>query len=59
MLGKNGVYDIKCQDCNALYIGQCVRTLKHRVKEHVNCFSKRDKTTGFRSEEYKITPLLK
>ena len=33
-LEKNGVYKIHCAECDAIYIGQCGRALKHRISEH-------------------------
>ena len=32
---KNGVvYEVKCQDCAAMYIGETLRSLKKRLSEH-------------------------
>ena len=33
-LEKNGVYEIHCAECDAIYIEQCDRVLKHRISEH-------------------------
>ena len=32
----NVVYKIRCKDCEACYIGETKRTLKTRIKEHIN-----------------------
>ncbi len=31
---KNAVYQLKCNDCNSIYIGKTSRTLDIRIKEH-------------------------
>lgn len=36
-LDKSGIYRMKCSDCDAEYIGQTRRALKHRCKEHIKC----------------------
>jgi len=33
---KNVVYEIQCNECNAVYIGSTIRALHYRVKEHLN-----------------------
>ena len=33
---KNVIYQVKCQDCPANYIGESSRTTKIRIKEHSN-----------------------
>lgn len=35
-LEKAGIYKIKCRDCNFVYIGQTVRNLETRFKEHLD-----------------------
>ncbi len=37
---KNGIYKIKCTDCNKYYIGQTKKKLKDRFKQHLNAFIK-------------------
>ena len=32
----NVVYKTRCKDCEACYIGETKRTLKTRIKEHIN-----------------------
>ncbi|KAJ9581756.1 hypothetical protein L9F63_003825, partial [Diploptera punctata] len=32
---KSGIYQIKCQDCDKIYIGKTKRNLKTRLKEHL------------------------
>ncbi|KAL1448305.1 hypothetical protein WDU94_005688, partial [Cyamophila willieti] len=32
---KSGVYQIKCSDCNSIYIGLTTRSLEKRFSEHV------------------------
>ena len=44
---KSGVYEIKCSNCNAIYIGQTGRCLKYRLKEHKNCILLNQPNTGF------------
>lgn len=36
ILDKSGVYEIKCNDCNASYIGKTGRAFKVRIKEHTD-----------------------
>lgn len=36
ILEKSGVYKIKCGDCNHIYVGQSGRSLKTRLKEHLD-----------------------
>ena len=38
---SNCVYKLKCSDCEACYVGQTVRELGVRVKEHERCAGKR------------------
>lgn len=33
------VYEISCQICPAIYIGQIKRTLKNRINEHKKCIN--------------------
>ena len=35
-LSRSGIYKIKCNDCNFVYIGQTGRNFKIRFKEHIN-----------------------
>ena len=37
---KNGIYKIKCPDCNKYYIGQTKKKLKIRYSQHLNAFKK-------------------
>ena len=32
---NNGVYELRCSDCPATYIGQTARSLSIRVNEHI------------------------
>ena len=45
-LGKSGIYEIKCQQCEMTYIGQTKRTLETRFKEHVAEITKATKEVG-------------
>ena len=38
------VYNIKCKDCDCVFVGQTSRTLKTRVKEHAKAIATLDKT---------------
>lgn len=44
---KSGVYEIKCDDCDAVYIGQSGRSIDMRVKEHRKSILDNKKSTGF------------
>ncbi len=46
-LEKNGVYEIHCAECDAIYIAQCVRALKHRISEHKKVIFTNTSNTGF------------
>ena len=46
-LEQNGIYKINCCDCDAIYIGQCGRSFKQRIKEHIQSIEKQNFTTGF------------
>ena len=46
-LRKNGVYEIHCAECDAIYIGQCGRALKHRISEHKKAILTNTSITGF------------
>lgn len=37
LLDKCGVYKLKCNDCNSIYIGRTYRNFKTRLKEHLRC----------------------
>lgn len=37
---SSGVYELKCADCSAVYIGQSGRKISTRVKEHKSQFNK-------------------
>ena len=39
---KNVIYNIKCKDCDAIYIGQSERNLGERIKEHRRAYDKKD-----------------
>ena len=43
----NGIYQIECQNCDALYIEQSGRPFRTRIKEHLNAINKQIPTTGF------------
>lgn len=45
-LNKSGVYEIKCKDCNAVYIGQSGRSIANRVNEHKKSILNNNKNTG-------------
>jgi hypothetical protein len=34
-MDTSGVYELKCSDCNAVYVGQTGRSFKCRIKEHM------------------------
>lgn len=36
MLDKSGVYELKCKNCNGVYIRETRRKLGIRIKEHKN-----------------------
>jgi hypothetical protein len=38
LLQKSGIYKITCQGCNHVYIGQTIRTIQKRFKEHISKF---------------------
>ena len=38
LLLKCGVYLLKCNDCPAVYIGECRRSFKVRISDHINAF---------------------
>ena len=44
---KNGVYELQCNDCPAIYIGQTGRNFKTRIKEHFNCWKKKKEDSLF------------
>lgn len=46
-LNKNGIYQIKCMQCDMIYIGQSGRAIKNRIKEHVANINSNKSTTGF------------
>src|SRR5436189_1314918 len=46
-LKQNGIYKINCCDWDAIYIGQCGRSFKQRIKEHIQSIEKQNFTTGF------------
>jgi hypothetical protein len=39
-MGKSGIYELRCDDCSAVYIGQTGRKFKERMKEHEASFRK-------------------
>ena len=41
------MYQISCNNCEAIYIGQCGRCLKNRIKEHKKSISDGKRSTGF------------
>lgn len=43
---KSGVYELKCADCEALYIGQTGRAVQVRIKEHKSSILNNKKCTG-------------
>lgn len=62
-LEKNGVYSIKCDECEAMYIGETGRQIKTRVQEHVKdirCsnFGKHLHETGHRFSNWENVKLL-
>lgn len=44
---KSGVYEIKCADCDAIYIGQSGRNISIRIKEHKMNIVNNKRATGF------------
>ena len=42
----NVVYQIKCKECNASYVGQTSRRLNVRTKEHATKYSNKDVNSG-------------
>lgn len=47
ILEKNGVYEIKCANCDAIYIGQTGRSLNKRIMEHKKSIQNNKNVTGF------------
>ena len=39
---KNAVYQIPCQDCEKVYIGETSKTIKSRITEHKNAIKRED-----------------
>lgn len=46
-LDKSGVYRLKCNDCNAEYIGKTYRHLKTRIKEHLYAMKSGSRASHF------------
>ena len=44
---KSGIYQINCNDCDAIYIGQTGRCLQTRIKEHRHQILHNQRKTGF------------
>ena len=44
---KSGVYKLKCDDCNACYVGQTGRSFKSRIKEHIRDWNKQNGESNF------------
>jgi hypothetical protein len=44
---QSGVYELRCNDCNAIYIGQTGRTFNIRTKEHLACFTNKKNNSQF------------
>ena len=42
----NLVYKIKCNDCNASYVGQTSRRVNVRIKEHIKKYPEKDTNSG-------------
>lgn len=42
---KSGIYKIKCNDCNQVYIGQTGRNFKCRFKEHIQALRTNNQTS--------------
>lgn len=62
-LEKNGVYEIKCGECDATYVGQTCRKLGIRIKEHINrpdksTFGRHIKMTGHQFDPKDNSKLL-
>jgi hypothetical protein len=44
---ERGVYELKCQDCSGVYIGQPGRTFRVTYKEHIQDIKSNKSKTGF------------
>ena len=44
---KGVVYEVPCQDCECVYIGETSRTLEKRLNEHKNGVNKHNSNNGF------------
>lgn len=44
---KCGIYKLKCDDCNTVYIGQTGRSLKQRTTEHLRAQKTQDHSSNF------------
>lgn len=44
---RSGVYEVKCKECDAIYVGQSGRNISIRIKEHVKSIEDRRSSTGF------------
>ena len=43
---KGVVYEVPCQDCGEVYVGETGRTLKKRISEHKQAVKKGDRKNG-------------
>ncbi|KAL1447922.1 hypothetical protein WDU94_008907 [Cyamophila willieti] len=44
---RSGIYKLKCNDCEGVYVGQTARCFETRIKEHVASFRKQDDKSNF------------
>ena len=44
---ENGVYSLKCPDCNMRYVGQTGRTFHTRYKEHYRDYKQNNKSSKY------------
>jgi hypothetical protein len=43
----SGIYRLKCNTCNRVYVGQSGRTINRRYKEHIRCIRTNNSTSAY------------